>query len=113
MSLTSFLQNRDREECIKFQEELKRIVPDKSKFMTLENKYKAFDTKRSLKVDYNLSDRNEASLFGIEFDYLVRFRIAQIVYKNKFEVVSRLVAENFFYRFELPDDILNKLSERY
>lgn len=113
MSLTSFLQNRDREECIKFQEELKRIVPDKSKFMTLENKYKAFDTKRSLKVDYNLSDRNEASLFGIEFDYLARFRIAQIVYKNKFEVVSRLVAENFFYRFELPDDILNKLSDRY
>ena len=115
MSLTSFLQSKDKENCIKFQEEIKKITPKKSDFKSLNSNYSAFDTKRELKVEYNLKDKKEASLIGIEFDYLSRFRIAQIVHKNKYEAISDLVAENFFYRFKLrlPSDIFDKLSKKY
>lgn len=115
MSLTSFLQSKDKENCIKFQEEIKKITPKKNQFKSLNSTYSAFDTKRELKVEYNLKDKREASLIGIEFDYLARFRVAQIVYKNKYEVISDLVAENFFYRFKLrlSSDIFDKLSKKY
>ena len=72
MSLTNML---DKDTEIK--RILSQITPKKSDFFTDSGK-EAFSSLYDLKVDYNLKSNYEASLVGIAFDYLARFRIAQI-----------------------------------
>lgn len=54
MSLTTYLSSKDKEECIRFQEAIKSIIPTKKEFKVMNSDKLAFDTKEELKVSYNL-----------------------------------------------------------
>lgn len=81
MSLTGFLSDKKDKRCLRFQEVIKRVTPSKNDFKAFKSKTKPFDTKIDLKVKYKLNNNIEASLVGTAFDYLARFRIAQVVRK--------------------------------
>ena len=115
MSLTGFLSNKKDKSCLKFQEVIKIVTPSKNDFQAFKSETKAFDTKIGLKVKYNLNNNIEAVVVGTAFDYLARFRIAQVVRKNNMKVMENLVAENFFDRFKgrLSRRSYNKLIDEY
>lgn len=115
MSLTGFLSNKKDKSCLKFQEVIKIVTPSKNDFQAFKSETKAFDTKIALKVKYNLNNNIEAVVVGTAFDYLARFRIAQVVRKNNMKVMENLVAENFFDRFKgrLSRRSYNKLIDEY
>ncbi|MRZ79414.1 hypothetical protein GKD14_11825 [Paeniclostridium sordellii] len=115
MSLTSYLTNKKDEDSIRFQAIIKEVAPKKIDFKSLQSNYSAFDTKRELKAPYNLSEAQDARLVGTAFDYLARFRIAQVVKNNNHEVLEDIIADNFFDRFKLklPKKILNQLNNKY
>ncbi|MDU2291139.1 MAG: hypothetical protein E7D69_13795 [Clostridium celatum] len=115
MSLTGFLSNKKDKSCLKFQEVIKIVTPSKNDFQAFKSETKAFDTKIALKVKYNLNNNIEAVVVGTAFDYLARFRIAQVVKKNNMKVMENLVAENFFDRFKgrLSRRSYNKLIDEY
>ena len=62
-----------------------------------------------------INNNIEAVVVGTAFDYLARFRIAQVVRKNNMKVMENLVAENFFDRFKgrLSRRSYNKLIDEY
>ena len=86
MSLTGFLSNKKDKSCLKFQEVIKIVTPSKNDFQAFKSETKAFDTKIALKVKYNLNNNIEAVVVGTAFDYLARFRIAQVVKKNNMRI---------------------------
>lgn len=115
MSLTTYLKSKDFEECIRFQEEIKKITPEKKDFIALESNYKAFETKRDLKAPYYLETSKDAMLVGTTFDYLARFRIAQVISENKIEAIEKVVSDNFFdfSGNKLSNKTFNKIQNRY
>lgn len=98
MSLKSFLSGKSDKE-IKFQEIIKRLQPKKNEFETISNK-KAFSNEFEIKAPNELSKSNYSMVVGTSFDYLARFKVAQLINKNKDTVYCNLVAEGFFKRFE-------------
>lgn len=115
MSLTTFLKNKDSEECIRFQEEIKKITPEKKEFKSLQSNYRAFETKRELKAPYYLETSKDAMLVGTTFDYLARFRVAQVISENKSEAIESIVADNFFNfsKKKLSNKTFNKVQDKY
>lgn len=115
MSLTTYLSLKDNEKYIRFQDAIKSITPTKREFKVMNSDKLAFDTKEELKVSYNLTKTQDAALLGTAFDYLARFRIAQIVKRNNHEVLSDIIADNFFYEFKsvLSKEVFDKLYSRH
>lgn len=115
MSLTGFLNNKEDKRCIRFQEVIKKVTPSKNDFKAFNNKTNPFDTKIDLKVEYKLNNNIEAALVGTTFDYLARFRIAQVVRKNNIKVMEGIVAENFLdiFKNKLSRRNYNKLIDKY
>lgn len=115
MSLTSYLTNKENEACIRFQTVIKEVTPSKKEFKALESSYAAFDTQRELKVAYRLENPRQAALVGTAFDYLARFRIAQVVRSNRQEALERIMGNNFFSAFEsqLPSTLLKQLKQKH
>lgn len=112
MSLTTFLTGKKEKE-IKFQTIINKIQPDKSKLKTLSNKV-AFSHEFTLKVPNNLKKPSDAMIVGTTFDYLARFKVAQKIENDeKDECCSQLIAQNFFWRFNLDKQIKSRLEIKF
>ncbi len=142
LKVSYYLSLKDNEKYIRFQDAIKSITPTKREFKVMNSDKLAFDTKEELKVSYNLTKTQDAALLGTAFDYLARFRIAQIVKRNNHEVLallgtafdylarfriaqivkrnnhevlSNIIADNFFYEFKsvLSKEVFDKLYSRH
>lgn len=112
MSLTSKLDAKNKKDK-EFKDILIHVEPEKGDYYTLSGKL-PFSEEYNMHVPYNLSNIHNASLVGIAFDYLARFRIAQFV---KDETVIRdLVAYNGFKKLnnyiDIPVEILDSWLEK-
>ncbi|AJH71627.1 hypothetical protein DJ86_5363 [Bacillus cereus ATCC 4342] len=92
MSLTSKLAAKNKKDR-EFKEIFVSVEPNQNDYYTLSGK-EPFSEEYTMYVPYNLSSTYNASLVGIAFDYLARFRIAQFIKDDT--VTQNMVALNGF-----------------
>ncbi|MCY7542546.1 hypothetical protein P9173_09075 [Bacillus safensis] len=102
MSLTSKI----RKDTV-FKEIIATIAPKKNEFKTRSGK-NPFSREYELLVPYTLEKPSDSSLIGTAFDYLARFRVAQIIKKKI--VLNELVAYNGLRKLQMftRDESLEK-----
>lgn len=104
MGLKSMLQNKELKEI------LKPILPSKYAFTTnLGWEIDAFSKHYTLLVPNELTNKSDARLVGIAFDYMARFIIASHIKNNKKSVLQDMVCEKAFHILKnvLADDELH------
>ncbi|NRT72071.1 hypothetical protein [Clostridium beijerinckii] len=101
MGLKSMLKNKELKEI------LKPILPTKFTFSTnLGWNIEAFSKHYKLLVTNQLTDKSDAKLVGIAFDYMARFIIANHIEINKKRALENMVCEKGF-------ELLNNVLEGY
>lgn len=110
MGLKTMLQNTDLKKI------LKPILPTQFTFTTnLDWNIEAFSKNYKLLVTNELTDKGDAKLVGIAFDYMARFIIANHIEHNKKSALQNMVCGKVFDKLKnvLTNDLLDKYKIWY